>query len=249
MKTLYSDLLLHVPHSSTSLPAEYFYTQNPFAPGYQELINRSRDLVDYYTDQLFVPAQPGGRIHAIVAPLCRTLCDMERLPDDPLEKRHLGILYGSPATRRSIFGISEQADAKLRQLYTAYQISAASKLCELESPLLIDCHSFSEYSTQLCEIGFEESCIDICLGFNEDASKPDDETIQMVIGYFMDRGYTVGVNFPFSNAKTFCTGNHRYHSLMIEVNKRLYMDERTLSKAEGFARLRSDLQELYPLLC
>jgi N-formylglutamate amidohydrolase len=34
------------------------------------------------------------------------------------------------------------------------------------------------------------------------------------------------------------------HSLQIEINKRLYMDEKTLEKAPGFARLQSRLHEL-----
>jgi N-formylglutamate deformylase len=34
------------------------------------------------------------------------------------------------------------------------------------------------------------------------------------------------------------------HSLQIEINKRLYMDESTLEKAPGFARLQKDLGEL-----
>ena len=36
-----------------------------------------------------------------------------------------------------------------------------------------------------------------------------------------------------------------YHSLMIEVNKRCYMNEQTLEKTEGFARLRYEIEGLY----
>jgi N-formylglutamate amidohydrolase len=35
---------------------------------------------------------------------------------------------------------------------------------------------------------------------------------------------------------------------MIEVNKRLYMDEQTLEKAEGFEKLKQDIQSLYGTL-
>jgi N-formylglutamate amidohydrolase len=34
------------------------------------------------------------------------------------------------------------------------------------------------------------------------------------------------------------------HSLQIEINKRLYMDESTLEKSPGFRRLQKDLGEL-----
>lgn len=38
------------------------------------------------------------------------------------------------------------------------------------------------------------------------------------------------------------------HSLQIEVNKRLYMDERTLQKTAGFAQLQKNLGELLKVL-
>jgi N-formylglutamate deformylase len=34
------------------------------------------------------------------------------------------------------------------------------------------------------------------------------------------------------------------HSLQIEINKRLYMDEATLAKTAGFERLQANLGEL-----
>jgi N-formylglutamate amidohydrolase len=39
-----------------------------------------------------------------------------------------------------------------------------------------------------------------------------------------------------------------YHSVMIEVNKRLYMDEATLEKSRGFGKLRDDMLSLYGVL-
>ena len=35
---------------------------------------------------------------------------------------------------------------------------------------------------------------------------------------------------------------------MIEVNKRLYMNEQTLEKTAGFEKLRNDIQSLYALI-
>ena len=40
----------------------------------------------------------------------------------------------------------------------------------------------------------------------------------------------------------------QYHSVMIEVNKRLYMDELTMEKTEGFYKLRQEIRALYDLL-
>jgi len=37
----------------------------------------------------------------------------------------------------------------------------------------------------------------------------------------------------------------KYDSFMIEVNKRLYMDEKTLEKTNDFKTLKDDIQSLY----
>lgn len=57
----------------------------------------------------------------------------------------------------------------------------------------------------------------------------------------------MGINTPFSNSKTFEV-SVKYHSVMIEVNKRLYMDEATLEKNDGFDQLKVDIQSLYGTL-
>ena len=61
-------------------------------------------------------------------------------------------------------------------------------------------------------------------------------------------GYGVGINSPFSNSKTFPVPVKRYHSLMIEVNKRLYMNEVKGEKVEGFERLHREVVGLYEKL-
>ena len=60
-------------------------------------------------------------------------------------------------------------------------------------------------------------------------------------------GYSVEFNKPYSNSIT-PQMPFPYTSVMIEVNKRLYMDEQTLEKAEGFEKLKQDIQSLYGTL-
>ena len=89
--------------------------------------------------------------------------------------------------------------------------------------------------------------IDICIGFNDDSTCPNQVTIGDIIHHFVSLGYKVGVNHPFSNSKTFSVPKE-YHSVMIEVNKKRYMDEHTLEKKDGFDRLKADIQSLYTIL-
>lgn len=99
--------------------------------------------------------------------------------------------------------------------------------------ILIDCHSFPQ----------ELSDVDVCIGFNEDWSKPEQETINMIASKFIDTGYRVGINEPYSNSLSPASA-FPYHSIMIEVNKRIYMNSETfqlLPEVERFTRTVNDI--------
>ena len=65
------------------------------------------------------------------------------------------------------------------------------------------------------------------LVFNEDWSKPAKSTIELAVNLFEENGYKVGINEPYSNSETpDCP--FQYQSMMLEVNKRTYMDQNSL---------------------
>lgn len=113
-----------------------------------------------------------------------------------------------------------------------------------EGTLLIDCHSFSSIPNLL---NSNPPDIDICIGYNDDDTCPNKVVIGNIVHYFESLGYKVGMNEPFSNSKTFSVPI-KYHSAMIEVNKRLYMDELPLEKTEGFNKLQQEIRLLYGIL-
>lgn len=76
---------------------------------------------------------------------------------------------------------------------------------------------------------------------------PDIEVIYNIVRYFEYLGYRVGINKPFSNSKTFSVLS-KYHSVMIEINKSIYMDEYTLTKKANFSKLKYEIQSLYEIL-
>jgi N-formylglutamate amidohydrolase len=60
-------------------------------------------------------------------------------------------------------------------------------------------------------------------------------------------GYSVKVNDPYKGVelvRAFSDPKRGRHSLQIEINKRLYMEEGSLRKGVGFARLQKNLGEL-----
>jgi N-formylglutamate deformylase len=60
-------------------------------------------------------------------------------------------------------------------------------------------------------------------------------------------GYSVKVNDPYKGVelvRAYSAPKAGRHSLQIEINKRLYMEEGSLRKGAGFARLQKNLGEL-----
>ena len=65
----YKNILLHVPHSSSSFPSESNYT-------FHDLDDEEKLLIDYFTDELFVPEKETEHISSVVFPYCRLYCAM-----------------------------------------------------------------------------------------------------------------------------------------------------------------------------
>ena len=239
----YEGLILHVPHSSITFPPESKFS-------FRDLDREERLLIDYYTDELFVPHEQTRDISHVVFPYCRLYCDVERLVNDPLEYRGLGISY-----RRTVdsdfLPFEERSFSRLNEAFRYYADfhACVSKLIVennvMNRNLLIDCHSFSSLPNLLNRN--PPSDIDICIGYNEDETCPSKVTIGNVVQHFRSRGYSVGINQPFSNSKTFPVPIE-YHTMMIEVNKRLYMNEDTIEKTIGFSKVQQDIQSLYSVL-
>ena len=236
---LYRRLILHVPHASKVFPPSSKHI-------FIDLDCDERLLVDYYTDELFVPSHECENIEALVFPYCRLYCDVERMVNDPLEGKGLGISFYHDVRYR--FGIRRRSFSSLEEAFKLYVDFHAemskSIIKDWDRKLLIDCHSFSSQPNLLCS---NPPDIDICIGFNDDSTRPEKVVIGKIKEHFLSRGYKVGINTPFSNSKTFEVPV-RYHSVMIEVNKRLYMNEQTLEKTDGFDRLKADIQSLYDKL-
>lgn len=238
----YEGILLHIPHSSTSFPSESTHS-------FTDLDEEEKLLIDYYTDELFVPREQKRYICSVVFPYCRLYCDVERLVNDPLEDKGLGISY-----RRTVdsdyLPFEERSFSRLNEAfkyYADFHADVSKKIVEMtcmNKILLIDCHSFSALPNLLNPTPPD---IDICIGYNDDETRPYTKTIDNIVQYFKSLGYKVGINEPFSNSKTFPVPVE-YHSVMIEVNKRLYMNEQTLDKIDSFYKLKHDIQSLNNLL-
>jgi N-formylglutamate deformylase len=74
---------------------------------------------------------------------------------------------------------------------------------------------------------------------------------RLVCDHLRALGYRVEYNHPYKGVELVRRygrpAEHR-HSLQLEINRKLYMDEATLAMTDGFAPLRAHLRSLVDLL-
>ena len=222
----YDNLVLNIPHASV---AGLGYAKWDDEVG---LIREVRKWTDWYTDLIFVPDNKPG-VKSITADYSRFVVDVERLEDDPLDSTGQGIVY------TQFNGIKRTIDEEERLGMMAYYYAYIKQLKGMlnEHSLLVDCHSFP---SDMCDV-------DVCIGVNNDWSRPTDFVIDLVTEVFKQSGYSVMVNHPYSNAIAPQT-DFVYNSIMIEINKRIYMNEQTLELLDSASKVRAALNTLYELL-
>jgi len=225
----YTRIVLNEPHASIE---GLYDNQLSFWNIDERFINEIvLKWTDWHTDFLFHGYKSEG-IRTVRFPYSRFIVDAERLWNDPLEQLGQGIVY------RSFDGyirtVPERSERILLGLWHWHQQRLRYHLCE--GALLLDCHSFPS----------EMSDVDVCIGFNEDWSQPDKETIEMAVNIFEENGYKVGINNPYSNSETpDCP--FLYQSMMLEVNKKAYLETGTL-RLKNSLHYRRNIREVMAIL-
>jgi N-formylglutamate deformylase len=111
----------------------------------------------------------------------------------------------------------------------------------------LNCHSMPSQRSAAKKGGH---CADFVLG-DRDGSTCAPEFTNFVAGVLRERGYTVRINEVYKGVEIVKRQGRpaaRRHSLQIEVDRALYMDQKTLEKSPNFGRLQADITELIAAL-
>lgn len=223
-------IILNIPHA---VPCQDFSSwSNP------KNIKQEHDKwTDWFTDIIFAPHI--NHVEPVCAKLSRYDLDLERLIGDDMEKIGQGIIYTKSKNGLSCRKISITEQIQRTHLYVEHHAKLAEKTQD-EDTLLIDCHSCPNDFTEAGN-AFGEP-VDVCLGFNEGETRPCNEIINLVQSTFLAHNYSVGINTPYSNS---IIAHPQCPSLMIELNKRIYMDESTLELTDEAVKVNQILNEIY----
>jgi len=243
----YSKIIFHIPHSSTKIPAEY---RNHIQLSDDELKTEMRLMTDWYTDELFSEAVSNLGI-AVKFPISRLIVDPERFSDDDHENMSrvgMGVLY-TKTSHGQLLRDPKYTNGKVRsdildRYYFPHHNELTSAVCdELDqnnSAMIIDCHSFPDKALPY-EQDKAESRPDICIG-TDSFHTPSSISLNLKQN-FESLGYRVKLDSPFSGSLVpglHYQKNKNVHSVMIEVNRSLYMDSKA-KKTRNFEKVKNDI--------
>ncbi len=145
----------------------------------------------------------------------------------------------------------DEAIERIDSLYKPYHACLRRLLEEAQhdygAALLIDCHSMPSSTGAVGGVGCRDDRIraDVVLG-DRFGTSCDRRLMDIAESTLRGFGYVVERNRPYAGG--FITEHYGHpathrHALQIEINRNLYMDERTLRPTAGFARLASHLTE------
>jgi len=115
----------------------------------------------------------------------------------------------------------------------------------------VNCHSMPAISTSVSAEGPGVSRPDFCLG-TRDGTTCDSEFVELVEGCLVDMDYAVTIDDPYKGVelvRRYSDPLHGRHSLQVEINRGLYMDEASITRHEGFVALKANVTRLIEVIC
>jgi N-formylglutamate deformylase len=258
-------VVLDSPHSGTEYPKDF----RSCVP-----MNDLRLAEDSYVDELYA-AGPHLGATLLAARFPRSYIDPNRSVLD-IDTSLLEAPWPGPAiaSRKTQLGIgliwrvldtgmpiydrklsTDEVKRRITHYHQPYQKAVKDSLDEAFAHFgavwHVNCHSMPALSSAISEEGPGKPRPDFVLG-DRDGTTCDSEFTALVAGTLSAMGYDVKVNDPYKGVelvRAFSDPSMARHSLQIEVNRRLYMDERSRRKTPGFARLCRDIERMIKVVC
>ena len=260
--------MLDSPHSGTDYPADFAYACT---------LQSLRSAEDTHVDKLYDFA-PGLGVHWIEAMFPRSYLDANRdtteidvslldaLWPHPvatdskiLSKVRLGkgLIWrttddGVPLYDRKLSVVEVQA--RIVNCWQPYYAAVAEAIDAAHAQhgysIHVNCHSMPAIASSYATEFPGEAHADFVIG-NRDHTTCSPALAQLVRDHLINLGYQVSLNHPYKGVelvRRFGDPDQDRHSVQVEVNRRLYMDEKTLELNAGYAPLKAHLRSLVDVL-
>ena len=263
-----SALVLDSPHSGVVYPPDFLYTCETSV---------LRKAEDTHVEKLYDFA-PGLGAHWIEALFPRSYLDANRntteldvsLLDEPwpdpvatdpvvLSKVRLGkgLIWrttddGLPIYQRSLS--VEEVMHRIEHCWKPYHAAVAEAIDAAHAAhgysLHVNCHSMPAIASSHATDFPGEKHADFVVG-DRDGSTASPALSQRICAHLTALGYSVAYNHPYKGVelvRRYSDPAAHRHSIQLEINRKLYMNEETLELTAGFDPLKAHLQSLVKML-
>lgn len=252
-------VVFNSPHSGSHLPESFLQASRLS----KQALRQSEDS---FVDELFSDCQSLG-VPMLRALISRAYIDLNREPYEFDQRMFHETLpghmnAGSPRVAAGLGTIPklvaegediyrgkihlDEALVRIEQIYRPYHRTLTALLNECFNAtgfsLLVDCHSMPASAVKTPHT----PSADIVLG-DRFGSACDGEIAAAVEAFLQKAGFKVLRNRPYSGGfitETHGTPRHNRHALQIEINRSLYMDEKTQVKNSNFNDVRRQLKDV-----
>jgi len=206
-----------------------------------------KNHADLHTDEIYSVKNA----HIIKAKISRLVVDVNRAPDDIETECRLqadgvvvrttpdgNIIYGSPPSLKQI-------SQRIETYHDTFHRDLSDMIDQSSAKFLIDGHSMWSLGPSALKDAGEQRA-DICLG-NRDYTTCSQSQTNFIKNFFQSQGFRVEINTPYRGKYTlgFHCHRNRLPGIQIELNRSLYLNEKTLSpKKTMIAKLHTLITEL-----
>ena len=240
-------IILHIPHSANNIPLKDGYILKD-----KILENEILKLTDWHTEDLY----SSNESERIIFEYSRIFCDPERFSDDlqePMAKVGMGVLYEKTDENQIMRVISPELREKiLKEYYFKHHSklnNAVKKQLELNKrAVILDCHSFPDIPMKRSQHKIVPRP-DYNIG--TDKFHTPKKLIDISVDFFKKRNLTLGIDFPFSGSivpMEYYQKNKNVESIMLEINRKLYLKEGTNEKSENYEKTKKIVKEYIELI-
>ena len=253
-------LVLDSPHSGREFPSDFDACVS---------VAELREGEDCFVDELW-QAGPSLGVPLLCARQPRTYLDPNRHAGDvdpdlldgawpwefvPSGKARIGksLVWRTLEDGRPIYARRLKPDEVKRRIerchapyHAALQDLIENSMVKFRKSYHVNCHSMRSVAGRQSDDGEGSRRADFVLG-DRDGTTCEPGFTEFVRARLVEMGYEVKVNDPYKGVelvRAYSDPRAGRHSLQVEINKRLYMDEATLEKSAGFARLQDDVSRL-----
>ena len=242
-----SNLILHIPHSSTVIPCKDGYCVSDAILN-QEILK----LTDWYTDDLFENAID----ISITAPFSRIFCDTERFSDDSQEimaQFGMGAIYTKTDSGEQMRSVTAALRTKILKEYywkhhNYFTENVKTQLEKWGTATIVDCHSFPS-KPMVRDLIQSTDRPDFNIG--TDRYHTPENFIVTAKDFFQQKGFSLGIDQPYTGSivpMAYYKKEKKVQSIMLEINRKLYLKEPTNEKSEKYQAIKKITLEFLSLI-